>query len=157
MALDKRQLPEADKKMLYKLSRFRDIDKINPNAWPALVADLSAGDQGIRSLAFGGSMQELQQHTADLSLAVKESTKRVAEDCREGVEKLTQKVQIMNNDCPDLQFLITVSLVVATNYHLRENVALYFNYCEMEMTSALVRFVSVHGSFERGLHGHQFQ
>ncbi|KAG5230687.1 Chloroplast thylakoid membrane [Salix suchowensis] len=53
MALDKRQLPEADKKMLYMLSGFRDIDKINPDAWPALVADLSAGDQGIISLAFG--------------------------------------------------------------------------------------------------------
>ncbi|CAK7337312.1 unnamed protein product [Dovyalis caffra] len=53
MALDKSQLPEADKKMLYELSGFRDIDKINPDAWPALVADLSAGDQGIISLAFG--------------------------------------------------------------------------------------------------------
>ena len=41
--------------MLYKLSGFRDIDKINPDAWPALVADLSAGDQGIISLAFGES------------------------------------------------------------------------------------------------------
>lgn len=40
--------------ILYQLSGFRDIDKINPDAWPALVADLSAGDQGITSLAFGG-------------------------------------------------------------------------------------------------------
>ncbi|KAJ6889504.1 hypothetical protein NC652_030308 [Populus alba x Populus x berolinensis] len=53
MALEKRQLPEADKKMLYKVSGFRDIDKLNPDAWPALAADLSAGDQGIISLAFG--------------------------------------------------------------------------------------------------------
>ncbi|WCJ36665.1 hypothetical protein M5689_017851 [Euphorbia peplus] len=53
MALEKRQLPEADKKVLYQLSGFRDIDKINPDAWPALIADLSATDQGIISLAFG--------------------------------------------------------------------------------------------------------
>ncbi|KAF9672029.1 hypothetical protein SADUNF_Sadunf12G0111900 [Salix dunnii] len=53
MALEKRQLPEADKKTLYKVSGFRDVDKLNPDAWPALVADLSAGDQGIISLAFG--------------------------------------------------------------------------------------------------------
>ncbi|KAJ6374986.1 hypothetical protein OIU77_000037 [Salix suchowensis] len=53
MALEKRQLPEADKKTLYNVSGFRDIDKLNPDAWPALVADLSAGDQGIISLAFG--------------------------------------------------------------------------------------------------------
>ena len=41
--------------MLYKVSGFRDIDKLNPDAWPALAADLSAGDQGIISLAFGES------------------------------------------------------------------------------------------------------
>uniref|UniRef100_A0A2P2KP53 SLH domain-containing protein n=1 Tax=Rhizophora mucronata TaxID=61149 RepID=A0A2P2KP53_RHIMU len=53
MALEKKQLPQADRKMLYQVSGFRDIDKINANAWPALVADLSSGDQGIISLAFG--------------------------------------------------------------------------------------------------------
>ncbi|XP_012090241.1 uncharacterized protein LOC105648457 isoform X2 [Jatropha curcas] len=53
MALEQRQLPEADRKTLYQLSGFRDIDKINPDAWPALIADLSAGDHGIISLAFG--------------------------------------------------------------------------------------------------------
>ncbi|KAG7603255.1 putative S-layer domain-containing protein [Arabidopsis thaliana] len=53
MALEKRQLPEADKKMLYKLSGFIDIDKINPDAWPSIIADLSTGEQGIAALAFG--------------------------------------------------------------------------------------------------------
>ncbi|XP_044505910.1 uncharacterized protein LOC123225759 isoform X2 [Mangifera indica] len=53
MALEKRQLPEADRKILHQLSGFIDIDKINPDAWPALVADLSAGEQGIIALAFG--------------------------------------------------------------------------------------------------------
>lgn len=38
-----------------------------------------------------GSIQELQQSTAQISFAVKEGAKRVAGDCREGVEKLTQK------------------------------------------------------------------
>ncbi|KAK6117634.1 hypothetical protein DH2020_048596 [Rehmannia glutinosa] len=32
---------------------FIDIDKIHPDAWPALVADLAAGEQGIITLAFG--------------------------------------------------------------------------------------------------------
>ncbi|CAN6709552.1 unnamed protein product [Malus baccata var. baccata] len=39
----------------------------------------------------GRSTQELQQSTSEFSLAVKEGAKRVAEDCREGVGKLTQK------------------------------------------------------------------
>ncbi|XP_009342958.2 uncharacterized protein LOC103934920 isoform X2 [Pyrus x bretschneideri] len=37
------------------------------------------------------SAQELQQSTLEFSLAVKEGAKRVAEDCKEGVGKLTQK------------------------------------------------------------------
>ncbi|PQM36539.1 uncharacterized protein Pyn_01003 [Prunus yedoensis var. nudiflora] len=37
------------------------------------------------------SAQELQQSTLEFSLALKEGAKRVAEDCRGGVEKLTQK------------------------------------------------------------------
>ncbi|KAK8530767.1 hypothetical protein V6N13_030712 [Hibiscus sabdariffa] len=53
MALQKRQLPEADRKILYQLSGFIDIDKINPDAWSALIADLSTGEQGITALAFG--------------------------------------------------------------------------------------------------------
>ncbi|KAK8516168.1 hypothetical protein V6N12_013575 [Hibiscus sabdariffa] len=53
MALEKRQPPEADRKILYQLSGFIDIDKINPDAWPALIADLSTGEQGITALAFG--------------------------------------------------------------------------------------------------------
>ncbi|KAK6117620.1 hypothetical protein DH2020_048635 [Rehmannia glutinosa] len=53
MALEKRQLPVVDKKILQQFSGFIDIDKIHPDAWPALVADLAAGEQGIITLAFG--------------------------------------------------------------------------------------------------------
>ncbi|KAI4351720.1 hypothetical protein L6164_006047 [Bauhinia variegata] len=53
MALEKRQLPHADRKTLYQLSGFIDTDTIHPDACPALVADLSAGEQGIIALAFG--------------------------------------------------------------------------------------------------------
>lgn len=37
------------------------------------------------------SAQELQQSTLEYSSALKEGAKRVAYDCREGVEKLTQR------------------------------------------------------------------
>ncbi|XP_043713152.1 uncharacterized protein LOC122661713 isoform X2 [Telopea speciosissima] len=53
MALDKRQLQEVDRQILYQRSGFIDIEKINPDAWPAVLADLSAGEQGIIALAFG--------------------------------------------------------------------------------------------------------
>ncbi|CAA2977696.1 uncharacterized protein LOC111390807 isoform X2 [Olea europaea subsp. europaea] len=53
MALENRQLPVVDIKTLQRLSGFIDIDKINPDAWPALVADLAAGEQGIVTLALG--------------------------------------------------------------------------------------------------------
>ncbi|XP_073119274.1 uncharacterized protein [Henckelia pumila] len=53
LALEKRQLPVVDRKTLQQLSGFIDIDKIDQDAWPALVADLAAGEQGIITLAFG--------------------------------------------------------------------------------------------------------
>ncbi|KAG6426518.1 hypothetical protein SASPL_110743 [Salvia splendens] len=53
MALEKRKLPAVDKKILQQLTGFMDIDKVNPDAWPAVVADIAAGDQGIITLAFG--------------------------------------------------------------------------------------------------------
>ncbi|KAL3755759.1 hypothetical protein ACJRO7_002760 [Eucalyptus globulus] len=53
MVLEKKQLPEANREGLGRVSGFIDIDKINPDAYPALVADLSAGEQGIIALAFG--------------------------------------------------------------------------------------------------------
>ncbi|KAK4280339.1 hypothetical protein QN277_011974 [Acacia crassicarpa] len=52
-ALEKRQLPEADRKTLHQISGFLDTDKIHIDACPALVADISAGEQGIIALAFG--------------------------------------------------------------------------------------------------------
>lgn len=39
----------------------------------------------------GGSLHEFQQSSSEFALAVKEGTKRVAGDCREGVEKFSQK------------------------------------------------------------------
>uniref|UniRef100_A0A1D1XEY1 Huntingtin-interacting protein 1 n=1 Tax=Anthurium amnicola TaxID=1678845 RepID=A0A1D1XEY1_9ARAE len=53
MALEKRQLPEVDRKILYQCSGYIDIDKINPEAWPALTVDLSTREHGIIPLAFG--------------------------------------------------------------------------------------------------------
>ncbi|XP_042457092.1 uncharacterized protein LOC122041468 isoform X3 [Zingiber officinale] len=53
MALEKRQLLKVDKNKLYQSTGYIDIDKINPDAWPALLADFSAGEQGITALAFG--------------------------------------------------------------------------------------------------------
>jgi hypothetical protein len=38
---------------LYRIAGFIDIDKIHQDACPALVADISAGEQGIIALAFG--------------------------------------------------------------------------------------------------------
>lgn len=85
MALEKRQLPEANKKILYQLSGFIDIDKINPDAWPALVADLSAGEQGIIALAFGCTRlfqpdKPVTNAQAAVALAIGEASDAVNEE-----------------------------------------------------------------------------
>jgi len=46
--------------MLYQLSGFIDADKIHSDAFPALVADVSAGEHGIIALAFGKSYSLLK-------------------------------------------------------------------------------------------------
>ncbi|XVE64238.1 hypothetical protein DITRI_Ditri07aG0085200 [Diplodiscus trichospermus] len=85
MALDKRQFPEADQKILYQLSGFIDIDKINPDAWPAIVADLSAGEQGIIALAFGCTRlfqpnKPVTKAQAAVALATGEASDLVSEE-----------------------------------------------------------------------------
>ncbi|XVF12514.1 hypothetical protein REPUB_Repub08aG0125100 [Reevesia pubescens] len=85
MALEKRQLPEADRKILYQTSGFVDIDKINPDAWPALVADLSAGEQGIIALAFGCTRlfqpnKPVTKAQAAVALATGEASDLVSEE-----------------------------------------------------------------------------
>ncbi|CAL1371197.1 unnamed protein product [Linum trigynum] len=85
VALEKRQLPEADKKILYQVSGFKDIDRIHPDAWPALVADLSSGDQGIVSLAFGCTRlfqpdKPVTKAQAAIALALGEASDLVSEE-----------------------------------------------------------------------------
>ncbi|KAI4384773.1 hypothetical protein MLD38_002879 [Melastoma candidum] len=53
MALEKKPLPEANRETLRQFSGFIDAEKIDPDACPSIVADLSAGEQGIVALAFG--------------------------------------------------------------------------------------------------------
>ncbi|XP_057476523.1 uncharacterized protein LOC130764346 isoform X1 [Actinidia eriantha] len=85
MALEKRQLPETDRKVLHQLSGFIDIDKINPDACPALVADLSAGENGIITLAFGYTRlfqpdKPVTKAQAAIALATGEASDIVSEE-----------------------------------------------------------------------------
>ncbi|KAK7831425.1 hypothetical protein CFP56_027447 [Quercus suber] len=85
MALEKRQLPEADRKRLHQISGFIDIDKIHPDACPALVADISAGEQGIIALAFGYTRlfqpdKPVTNAQAAIALATGEASDSVSEE-----------------------------------------------------------------------------
>ncbi|KAM7274246.1 hypothetical protein ACFE04_028910 [Oxalis oulophora] len=97
MALEKRQLPKADKKILYELSGFIDIDKINKDAWPALVADLSAGEQGIVALSFGCTRlfqpnKPVTKAQAAVALATGEASDIVSEElARIEAESMAEK------------------------------------------------------------------
>lgn len=85
MALEKRQLPEAVRKNLYQISGFIDIDKIHPDACPALVADITAGEQGIIALAFGYTRlfqpdKPVTKAQAAIALATGEASDSVSEE-----------------------------------------------------------------------------
>ncbi|CAM8997850.1 unnamed protein product [Rhodiola kirilowii] len=85
IALQTRNLPEADRKTLYQASGFVDIDRINPAVWPALVADLTSGDQAIVPLAFGYTRlfqpaKPVTKAQAAIALAIGESSDVVNEE-----------------------------------------------------------------------------
>lgn len=103
MALEKRQLPEADRKTLQQLSGFIDVDKIDPDAWPALVADLSAGEQGIVPLAFGYTRlfqpdKPVTKGQAAIALATGEAADIVSEElARIEAESIADKAVAAHN------------------------------------------------------------
>lgn len=47
--------------------------------------------KGVAAVRTNRSMEELKHRAADINLSLKEGAKRLAGDCRDGVEKLTQK------------------------------------------------------------------
>ncbi|KVI07150.1 hypothetical protein Ccrd_014487 [Cynara cardunculus var. scolymus] len=97
MSLEKRLLPVADRTILQRLSGFIDIDKINPDAWPALIADLSAGEQGIVGLAFGYTRlfqpdKPVTKSQAAIALATGEASDIVSEElARIEAESMAEK------------------------------------------------------------------
>ncbi|KAH9327267.1 hypothetical protein KI387_007445, partial [Taxus chinensis] len=85
IALEKKQLPEANRKMLWKISGFIDIDKIHQDAWPALLADLKSGEQSITSAAFGHTRlfqpdKPVTKAQAAVALATGEAVELVTEE-----------------------------------------------------------------------------
>ncbi|XP_047333778.1 uncharacterized protein LOC124937541 isoform X4 [Impatiens glandulifera] len=100
MALEKRLLPETDKK---QLSGFIDINKINPDAWPAIAADVAAGEQGIIALAFGYTRlfhpdKPLTKAQAAIALATGEASEIVNEElARIEAEALAENAVTVHN------------------------------------------------------------
>ncbi|XP_068645621.1 probable GPI-anchored adhesin-like protein PGA55 isoform X2 [Aristolochia californica] len=85
IALEKKHFPQTDKQTLSNCSGFLDIDRINPEAWPALAADISAGEQGIIVLAFGYTRlfqpeKPVTKAQAAIALATGDSTDVVGEE-----------------------------------------------------------------------------
>ncbi|XP_027103769.2 uncharacterized protein [Coffea arabica] len=103
MALEKKQLPVVDKKTVQQLSGFIDIDKINPDAWPAVVADLAAGEHGIMALSFGYTRlfqpdKPVTKAQAAIALATGEASDIVSEElARIEAESMAEKVVAAQN------------------------------------------------------------
>lgn len=103
MALERKQLTLVERKKLQEVSGFIDVDKINPDAWPALVADLSAGEQGIVALAFGYTRlfqpdKPVTKAQAAVALTVGEASDVVGEElARIEAESMAEKVVAAQN------------------------------------------------------------
>lgn len=103
MAIEKRQLPIVDQKAVQRVSRFIDVGKIHPDAWPALVADLSSGEQGIVALAFGYTRlfqpdKPVTKAQAAIALATGEASDIVGEElARIEAESMAEKAVSAHN------------------------------------------------------------
>ncbi|MCD7465146.1 hypothetical protein HAX54_000690 [Datura stramonium] len=103
MAIEKRQLPIVDQKSVQKVSGFIDVDKIHPDAWPALVADLTSGEQGIVALAFGYTRlfqpdKPVTKAQAAIALATGEASDIVGEElARIEAESMAEKAVAAHN------------------------------------------------------------
>ncbi|CAI9092243.1 OLC1v1027435C1 [Oldenlandia corymbosa var. corymbosa] len=103
MALEKKQLPVVDKEILQQLSGFIDLEKIHPDAWPALVADIAAGDQGIMALSFGYTRlfqpdKPVTKAQAAIALATGEASEIVGEElARIEAESMAENVVAAHN------------------------------------------------------------
>ncbi|KAK1260115.1 hypothetical protein QJS04_geneDACA002012 [Acorus gramineus] len=97
MALEKSLLAEVDKKTLYQCSGFIDIDRINPDAWPALVADLSAAEQGITSLAFENDLNASFEEELAREREKVDAVEKLAEEARLELEKLRAERELERN------------------------------------------------------------
>lgn len=103
MAIDKRQLPIVDQKFVQKVSGFIDVNKIHPDAWPALVADLTSGEQGIVALAFGYTRlfqpdKPVTKAQAAIALATGEASDVVGEElARIEAESMAEKAVAAHN------------------------------------------------------------
>lgn len=85
IALERKELPEVTRKMLWQKSGFIDIDKIHQDAWPALLADLSSGEQSIVAVAFGYTRlfqpdKPVTKAQAAVALATGEAAELVSEE-----------------------------------------------------------------------------
>ena len=74
-------------KIIHVVSQF--ISKLRE--WACKTGKLAEefGEAAISKV--GKSVSELQQNALEVGIGIKEGAKRVAGDCREGVEKITQK------------------------------------------------------------------
>ncbi|XP_049393532.1 uncharacterized protein LOC125857920 isoform X2 [Solanum stenotomum] len=103
MAIEKRQLPIVDQKAVQRVSGFIDVGKIHPDAWPALVADLSSGEQGIVALAFGYTRlfqpdKPVTKAQAAIALATGEASDIVGEElARIEAESMAEKAVSAHN------------------------------------------------------------
>ncbi|KAM7499668.1 hypothetical protein LguiA_024082 [Lonicera macranthoides] len=108
MSLEKRQLPITERKILQEVSGFIDIDRIHPDALPALVSDLSAGEQGIVALAFGYTRlfqpnKPVTKAQAAIALATGEASDIVSEElARIEAESMAEKAVAAHSAIVDL-------------------------------------------------------
>ncbi|CAK9266573.1 unnamed protein product [Sphagnum jensenii] len=89
VALDRRELLSVNKEGLQKASGFVDVDQIHEDAWPALMADLTAEEPSIIASAFGFTRRfQPEKPTTKGQAAVALASGEAAENVSEELARL---------------------------------------------------------------------
>ncbi|KAH9553102.1 hypothetical protein CY35_09G101900 [Sphagnum magellanicum] len=118
VALDRHQLSTIDKEALQKESGFVDVDQIQEDAWPALMADLTAAKPSIIASAFGFTRRfQPEKPTTKGQAAIALASGDAADNVAEELARLEAKAMAEK----------AVAADIAMELHARRDISDNFN------------------------------
>jgi hypothetical protein len=118
LALDRHELSGVDKEALQKVSGFVDVDQIHKDAWPALMADLTAEGPSIIASAFGFTRRfQPEKPTTKGRAAIALASGEAAESVSEELARLEAEAMAEKAVAADIAMEIRAQSNINDHFH----------------------------------------